>query len=125
MTHEDAKKFTSIWLPAWTGNNPEKLIEFYSDDVFYVDPAVPQGIKGREPLLVYFEKLLTKNPNWVWTAIEIFPTERGFHLKWLAKISIESKVVECVGVDIVELCDGLITRNEVYFDRSALLSFKK
>ncbi len=68
---------------------------------------------------------MAKNPNWGWTNIEIFPTERGFHLKRLAKILIESEVVECFGVDVVELFSGLITRNEVYFDRSALLSFKK
>jgi len=41
MNKQEAKEFASKWLPAWTGNKPEKLAEFYSDDCFYLDPAIP------------------------------------------------------------------------------------
>ena len=58
MTKEQAREFASRWLPAWTGNEPEKLAEFYSDDALYLDPAVPQGIRGKEKLLAYFRRLL-------------------------------------------------------------------
>jgi hypothetical protein len=30
---EEARHFTERWLPAWTGNNPELLASFYSEDV--------------------------------------------------------------------------------------------
>lgn len=43
MTREQAREFASRWLPAWTGNEPEKLAEFYSDDAVYLDPAITQG----------------------------------------------------------------------------------
>ena len=122
MTEAEAKAFTSKWLPAWTGNRPEKLIEFYTEDALYLDPAVPQGIRGRAALLAYFRKLLAKNPNWVWTNLEVmFPSESGFLNKWRATIPIGEKVIECVGVCTVKLRDGRISRNEVYFDRSQLL----
>jgi len=122
MTEPEAKAFTSRWLPAWTGNRPEKLIEFYTEDAFYLDPAVPQGIRGRAALLAYFRKLLAKNPNWVWTNLEVmFPTASGFLNKWRATIPIGDQVIKCVGVCTVELRDGRISRNEVYFDRSPLL----
>jgi len=123
MTKEQAREFASIWLPAWTGNNPEKLVGFYSDDVLYLDPAIPNGVCGKDELLSYFRKLLAQNPDWVWTQIEPIPMEDGFLNKWLAKIPVGSKTIECIGVCFVQFDDdGLIRRNEVYFDRSKLLS---
>jgi len=71
MTREEAKEFASRWLPAWTGNRPNELIAYYSEDAFYSDPGIPNGVKGNEALLGYFQKLLAQNPNWVWTQIEV------------------------------------------------------
>jgi hypothetical protein len=31
MTEDEARAFASSWLPAWTGNDPEKLADFYSE----------------------------------------------------------------------------------------------
>ncbi len=109
------------WLPAWTGNKPEKLIEFYSDTAFYSDPANKGGLKGHGQLLPYFKKLLAANPNWVWEAVEVFPTERGFNAKWKATIPVRQETITEFGIDIVEVEQGKVTRNEVYFDRSVLL----
>ena len=123
MNPEEAREFTSRWLPAWTGNDPEKLAGFYSDDCFYLDPGIPYGVKGKAELLLYFKKLLSQNPSWIWTQIEPIPMEGGFLNKWLAKIPVGQKVIECVGVCFVQFdSQGKIRRNEVYFDRSALIS---
>jgi hypothetical protein len=122
MTKEKAREFASRWLPAWTGNEPEKLAAFYSDDAFYLDPAVPVGIQGKEKLLAYFRKLLAQNPNWVWTQIEAIPMEGGFLNKWLARIPIGDKIIESIGVCFVQFDDGgKIRRNEVYFDRTQMM----
>ncbi len=123
MNPEEAREFASRWLPAWTGNDPEKLAGFYSDDCFYLDPGIPYGVKGKAELLLYFKKLLSQNPDWIWTQIEPIPMEGGFLNKWLAKIPVGQKVIECVGVCFVQFdSQGKIRRNEVYFDRSALIS---
>ncbi len=123
MTKEQAKEFASNWLPAWTGNEPEKLASYYSDDTFYLDPAIPDGVKGKDALLSYFRKLLAQNPDWIWTQIEGIPMEGGFLNKWLAKIPVGPKIIECMGVCFVQFDkDGFIKRNEVYFDRSELIS---
>jgi len=122
MTQKEAKKFAAKWLPAWTGNDPEKLAGFYSDDAFYLDPGIPGGAKGKEKLLAYFKKLLAANPEWVWKQIEAIPMEGGFLNKWLAKIPIGEKALETVGVCFVQFNEkGLIRRNEVYFDRTELI----
>ena len=112
------------WLAAWTGNNPEKLREFYAEKAFYRDPAKPDGIVGIE-LLPYFKKLLSLNPRWKWEATEVIPTAKGFCLKWKADIPVGDMVVIETGMDIVEVENGQITRNEVYFDRVALLDAMK
>jgi len=73
-----AKYFCNQWLPAWTGNKPDWLISFYSDDAFYSDPFIPQGLKGKEQILRYFRKFISYYPNWKYDQVEIFPTENGF-----------------------------------------------
>lgn len=122
MNSQYLDNFCSRWLNAWTGNRPEKLIQFYSDDAYYRDPARADGIRGKKVLFEYFSKLLRKNPDWVWTAKEIIPTAKGFVLKWAATIPTASASVTVEGLDVLELSDDRITRNEVYFDRSILLS---
>lgn len=123
MTKQEAAAFAGRWLPAWTGNNPELLASFYSDDAVYLDPAIPEGVSGRPALLAYFTKLLRRNPDWVWSQIEGIPLEDGFLNKWLAKMPVGDKILEVTGVCFVQLDgDGKIRRNEVYFDRSALVA---
>ena len=123
LTAIEAKQFAQKWLPAWSGNNPELLASFYSEDAFYLDPGIPDGVKGKPELLAHFRKLLANNPNWVWSQIEGIPLEDGFLNKWLAKIPIGLVTLEIVGVCFVQLdSQGLIRRYEVYFDRTALLA---
>lgn len=122
MTKDQAREFASRWLPAWTGNDPEGLVDYYSDDVFYLDPLIPEGVKGKDGLLKYFRKLLAQNPDWVWTQIEPIPMEDGFLNKWLARIPVGEKVLKLVGVCFVQFDDQeKIRRNEVYFDRTDLI----
>ena len=119
----DDRQFADKWLPAWSGNNPELLASFYAEDAFYLDPGIPDGVKGKANLLAYFRKLLANNPNWVWTQIEGIPLEDGFLNKWRAEIPVGSVMLEIVGVCLVQLDDaGKIRRNEVYFDRAELLA---
>ena len=124
MKKEEAKEFALKWLPAWTGNKPEELADYYSDDCFYLDAGIPYGAKGKTELKAYFRKLLSQNPNWIWTQIEVIPMEGGFLNKWLAKIPVGKKILKCIGVCFVQFDEkGKIKRNEVYFDRTELVSF--
>lgn len=112
--------FCKSWLAAWTGNQPEHLRSFYSENAFYRDPARPNGLRGNE-ILPYFTKLLKLNPDWIWEVVEILPIQAGFCLKWKSSIPVGSKTIHETGLDIVEMTDGKIIRNEVWFDRVALM----
>lgn len=120
MTPEAARAFAARWLPAWTGNDPEHLLSFYAHDAFYLDPAVPQGVRGHAALLEYFRRLLRRNPSWVWTQREAIPMARGFVNLWHASIPMGERTHEIDGVCLVMMEGGRIERNEVHFDRSSL-----
>jgi len=122
VDEKEIMEFCNPWLAAWIGNEPEKLIEFYSEDAFYLDPARPEGLKGREKIFAYFKRLLAANPDWIWEAVEVYPTQRGFVEKWKATIPVGTKVIIEHGMDIVEIENGKVKRNEVYFNTSNLLS---
>jgi hypothetical protein len=122
MSPPDARRFAERWLPAWTGNDPVRLAAFYRDDAFYADPAIPAGIRGREALTGYFTRLLGRFPRWVWTQTRATPLERGFLNHWRADIPVADRQIVATGVCTVQLRDGLIERNEVFFDRSELLA---
>lgn len=117
----EARAFAERWLPAWTGNDPELLVSFYTDDAYYADPGVPGGVRGRDALLAYFRKLLAHNPAWVWTQRSSKPLQNGFLNEWHASIPVGAQTLEIDGVCIVQLRDGSIYSNEVYFDRAPLL----
>lgn len=109
-------EFINNWLKSWTGNRPNELLNHYSDTASYSDPANPGGLSGKENLQTYFTKLLHKNPDWIWEAEEIIPTEKGCTLKWKAHIPVGNQTIVLFGLDIVEIIEWKITRNEVYFD---------
>jgi hypothetical protein len=120
MGADEARAFAERWLPAWTGNQPERLAAFYSDDAFYSDPAIPAGVKGRGALVAYFSVLLARNPDWVWTQRGSIPIADGFLNLWHAAIPVGERRVEVDGVCTVQLRDGLIYSNQVFFDLGLL-----
>lgn len=120
MTAAEARDFADRWLPAWTGNDPDRLAAFYTSDAFYSDPAVPSGIRGRDELLAYFRRLLAQNPKWVWIHRGSIPIAHGFLNFWHASIPVGERTVEADGVCTVQLRDGLIYSNQVFFDLSVL-----
>lgn len=123
FTKEEAKAFAEYWLPAWTGNRPEVLADFYAEDCIYLDAGCPEGIHGKAELTVYFSKILAQNPHWVWEQIEGIPLEGGFLNKWKATIPVGKKHVVCIGVCFLQFNKrGKIKRNEVYFDRAELVN---
>jgi ketosteroid isomerase-like protein len=117
MNQQSLETFCDRWLASWTGNRPEALLAFYSDDAFYSDPAFPAGLRGHDALRGYLEKLLARNPSWVWTRERLQPTAEGFTLKWRARLPDGSTFN---GLDIVETDGARITHNEVYFDPAPL-----
>ena len=47
QTTEEARNFNGLGLPAWTGNDAARLVSFYTDDLFYVDPSIRRGMSAQ------------------------------------------------------------------------------
>jgi hypothetical protein len=122
MNKEELFKFCEQWLAAWTGNNPDELLSFYHDDALYADPAHRDGLTGKDAIRKYFIRLLDVYRDWRWKPVEVFPIETGAIVKWECKIPVGPETLHETGLDIVELEGSLIIRNEVYFDRTRLVS---
>lgn len=122
MNKDELMKFSTRWLAAWTGNNPDSLLKFYHEDALYVDPANRDGLKGHREIGRYFERLLDVYQDWTWKPIEVFPIDKGMIVKWECTIPVGQETIHEVGLDIVELEGEKITRNEVYFDRTRLVA---
>ncbi|MFW9806769.1 MAG: nuclear transport factor 2 family protein [Candidatus Thorarchaeota archaeon] len=122
MNKEELMEFCTNWLAAWTGNNPDILLEYYHEDALYIDPANKDGLRGHGEIGMYFEKLLDVYHDWTWRPIEVFPIDTGVIVKWECTIPVGPETLHEVGLDIVELDGNKITRNEVYFDRTRLVA---
>ena len=121
LAADEARAFAEKWLPSWSGNRPKLLASFYALDAVYSDPGIPAGVRGHDSILAYFTKLLGRNPEWVWVHRGSIPMQDGFLNHWHASIPVPERILEVDGVCTVQLRDGLIYANHVYFDRSELL----
>lgn len=122
MKIEELTEFCTEWLAAWTGNNPDTLVSYYDEEALYSDPAHRDGLKGKEEIRYYFIKLLDVYRDWKWKPIEVFPIESGAIVKWECKIPVGPDTIHEIGLDIVEIENKKITRNEVFFDRTRLVA---
>ncbi|MHA1746611.1 MAG: nuclear transport factor 2 family protein [Promethearchaeota archaeon] len=118
MDLTECHEFCTRWLHAWTTKNVAELLSCYTPDCYYQDPAKPTGIRGTKDLNFYFQKLFSATPDWKWEEEELYPTPKGFVFKWKATFFKKPQLLVEYGMDIVELTQGKISRNEVYFDRS-------
>ncbi len=122
MDDKELRAFCEEWLAAWTGNNPDTLLSYYAENALYSDPAHRNGLQGHDEIRKYFVKLLDVYRDWRWTAIEVFPIKSGAIVKWECHIPSGLEEIHETGLDIVEIENGKITRNEVYFDRTRLVA---
>lgn len=84
-------------------------------------------MRGRDELVSYFEILFSRNSDWRFILVMYWQADDGMLvIKWRARIPVSERLLDEVGVHLLQIDNGLITNCEVYFDRSnwasALLS---
>jgi nuclear transport factor 2 (NTF2) superfamily protein len=116
---------TRVVIDAWNRQAVEDVVACYTEDCVYRDPNTRGAVEGRDALRRYLSRLFE---DWTmeWTIKEIHPfaTGEGGAFLWRAELGAKAgggkKRVH--GMDFVLLRGELIARNEVYFDRAALLA---
>ncbi len=117
----ELNSFINNWLAAWTSQDIGRLLSFYSDTVEYLDPNTRGELKGHDAFRRYVGKLFSAWPKMAWRAKDIFEHTAvgGCTVTWRAEITKQDgQILSLDGMDLVFIADGIITRNEVYFDRS-------
>lgn len=112
------------FLAAWNSQLVDRVVSCYTPDVIYRDPNTRGHINGSKDLSRYLAKLFS---NWkmTWATREVFPFGETDGAAFLWKATFRKpggdKIVEADGMDLVVVKNNLIARNEVYFDRAALM----
>jgi ketosteroid isomerase-like protein len=120
----ELSSFINNWLEAWTLQDIEKLLLFYSEDMKYIDPNTRGILENREAFRLYAGKLFAAWPRMTWLAKNIFAHAdgNGCTVTWRAEITKpDGQVLKLDGMDMVLISGDNIIRNEVYFDRSLLI----
>ena len=94
-------------------------MELFHEDALYRDPARPGGVRGREDIGAYLEIFLARVSGWEFSVVDFWQAEgERIMLKWRVKMSIGARIVDEVGVMLLQLRDGLVWDCELYYDRS-------
>jgi ketosteroid isomerase-like protein len=124
MTSTDHARIARQVLDAWNAHDVERVVACYTPDLVYRDPGTRGEVRGADAFRRYLIKLFA---SWRmhWSAREIFPLAEtgGTAVLWratLAPVGGDS-TVELEGMDLAILEGERLKRNEVYFDRAALL----
>lgn len=111
----DLADFNARWLKAWSDKDVERLVGFYAEDCFYLDPGVPKGIKGHAALRQYLTTLFGTLPATRYDPEEIWPTANGYCGRWYCVLGDDPKAAPAMrGFDLVVMKGDKIALNEVY-----------
>ena len=112
---ETVESHNARWLQAWSDKDVEGLLAFYSADVAYRDPQVPQGLSGREALRGYLTELFASTPPMTYEPDEVWATDAGWCGRWYCAMAMPDGTTTWLrGFDLVVLQGTEIALNEVY-----------
>ncbi len=111
----EIESFNARWLKAWSEKDVERLVGFYAPDTLYFDPQTPHGLNGRDALRAYLTRLFGATPAMRYDPHETWATPTGFCGRWYCVVGDDPAAAPSLrGFDLVEIVNGLISRNEVY-----------
>ena len=125
MEKDYAIKISRQFLDAWNRQDVEAVVDCYTEDCIYVDPNTRGAVEGRDALRRYLSKLFAQwTMHWSLREFFLFGEENGGAFLWHATLTPAGggKTTEIDGMDLVLVRGDKMCRNEVYFDRMALLS---
>lgn len=123
MDERKMQELTDEFLAAWNEQNVERVLACYTEDVAYRDPNTRGAVAGRDALRRYLTKLFAGwRMHWARREAHLLAGGGGVAFLWHASFERPSggPRVEVDEMDMVEVRDGRISRNEVYFDRAVL-----
>jgi len=125
MDRQEGLRLSEKILAAWNTQDVDRVLSVYTEDCVYQDPNTRGPVVGHDALRRYLARLFQ---GWKmhWSVREFFPfsDEEGGAFLWHAELAPASggKTAEIDGMDLAIVRGQRLCRNEVYLDRTALLS---
>lgn len=127
MNREEADMLAEKILSAWNGQDVDEVVSCYTEDCIYLDPNTKGSVSGHDALRRYLGRLF-KDWKMHWSHRESFllADTRGLAFLWHAELTPSRGGVTFTidGMDLAVVRGDKLCRNEVYFDRMALLGGK-
>jgi ketosteroid isomerase-like protein len=122
---DQAVELSESILAAWNKQDVEGVISHYTEDCIYVDPNTQGPVTGHEALRRYLTRLFQQwKMHWSRRELFLLADGKSSAFLWHAQLTPASggKTIEIDGMDLAVVRGEKLCRNEVYFDRLALLS---
>jgi len=124
MEKEAMRERAAAVLSAWNSHDVDRVVACYTEDCNYRDPNTRGVVAGHEALRRYLTRLF-RDWRMHWSLREFFPFADGSGgaFLWDAQLTPAAggKTTKISGMDLVLLRGERLSRNEVYFDRMALV----
>jgi ketosteroid isomerase-like protein len=124
MEKEAMRERATAVLSAWNDHDVDRVVDCYTEDCVYRDPNTRGAVAGRQALRRYLTRLF-RDWRMHWSVREFFPFEDGSGgaFLWDAQLTpvTGGESAKISGMDLVTLRGDRLSRNEVYFDRMALV----
>jgi ketosteroid isomerase-like protein len=124
MTRTDLERLARRVLDAWNAHDVERVVACYTPDLVYRDPGTRGEVRGADAMRRYLTRMF-RSWRMHWTAREFFPFEGADGAAFLWRASLTplggGTTVEVEGMDLAVFEGERLKRNEVYFDRAALV----
>ena len=82
----DLAAYNDAWLVAWSDKDVPALLGVYAEDVTYIDPQVPSGVRGHDALAAYLTQLFASTPPMRYVADQIWPSADGYFGRWYCEL---------------------------------------
>lgn len=107
---------------ALEGLNAEHLLACYAETFQFIDAAFKQHITEREELKEHFQRLFAL-PSVRFTEIKVFEGQEWAAVEWVwwGSARVSGHTFRIPGVSVIELVDGKIKRETIYYDPRASL----
>ena len=120
-SNNKSRELCERWLKAWSGNDPQAVVDMLSEDAVYRDPVRSTGWYGKLAIAEYLDIVFVRNPEWKFTLVDCWDIDKDtIVMKRRIRNTIDNRVFEDNGVEFLEVnSDGLISSVEMYYDRAA------
>lgn len=112
---DDVRDFVRRYAAAWASREPGVMAPLWHDDGELHHPALSASIPG-ERVAANNDNTKTRLPDFEWWLLDWAAQGNVVYLHWRNRATIGGRRHEWTGVDRMELRDGRIEREDVYFD---------